>query len=110
MDKKLPGVFANKIDKKLTNNKNVFYSDKEEVGSDRNTKAVTNKLNDSLNINQKINQIFNSPRYVYKASVDIVLKSGKVTKNIVGKNGNYLITLENELIPISDIVDIGFSK
>ena len=58
------------------------------------------------NINQKINEIFSSSRYIYKADVEITLKSGKVVKRIVGKNSVHLITYDNELIPISDIVDI----
>ena len=38
--------------------------------------------------------------------MEIKLKDGTVTKKIVGKNSTHLITMENELIPISDIVDI----
>ena len=34
------------------------------------------------------------------------LKDGTVTKRIIGKNNTHLITMENELIPISDIIDI----
>ncbi len=104
MEKKIPKVFANKVEKNAGNNKEVFYSSKEVVkeSDDRGPKMIKREKN----INQKINDIFNSSRYVYKADVEITLKSGIVSKRIVGKNGNNLITIENELIPISDIIDI----
>lgn len=107
MEKKLPKVFANSIDKKLTNNETVYYEKNE-------NRALENKKNTSLNetftLNQKINKIFGSSRYVYKADVIITLKSGKVSKKIIGRNKNELITMDNELIKISDIIDIDFSE
>ena len=64
------------------------------------------KISNEKNVNQKINDIFNSSTYVYKADVLIKLKNGEVVKKIVGRNSKHLITMDNELIPISDIVDI----
>lgn len=98
MDKKLPKVFVNQIDKQINNNEKVFYSKEE-----RSAKEVKGS-----NINEKISAIFASPKYVYKADVKIKLKDKTITKRIVGKNGNFLITIENELIPISDILDISY--
>lgn len=112
MEKKLPNVFVNKIDKKLDNNDKLFYSALGD-NNDRNEKVVENNNYFQVigeNVNQKINSIFNSPRYVYKAKVDITLNSGKITKQVIGKNGIHLITIDNELIPISDIMDIDFSS
>jgi len=108
MEKKLPKVFANSIDKKLSNNETVYYEKKEvkeEVVQPKKT-----LLNESFNLNQKINKIFGSSRYVYKADVDITLKDGKISKKIIGRNKNELITMDNELIKISDIIDIDFSE
>ncbi len=116
MEKKLPGVFANKIEKEVGNNKSVFYSNGENLvrfdgsidgdqGDDFRAKARENLVKPK-NINQKINDIFKSSQYVYKADVQLTLKDGSVTKRIVGRNSNYLITIDNELIPISDIIDI----
>lgn len=102
MEKKIPKVFVNQINKQLNNNENVYYSKE-----DRS--VLKEEKNLGTNINKKINRIFNSPRYVYKADVEIKLKDHTVKKRIVGKNGNYLITIENELIPIQDIVDINFA-
>ena len=99
--KDLPKVFHNKIDKKFDNNRSVFYSSNDYEENDiKNSKPVF----------QKINEIFSSPNYVYKANVEITLKDKKVTKRIIGRNKDYIITMDNDLIQISDIVDIRSMK
>lgn len=112
MEKKLPGIYANKIEKKIENNKKVDYSSKksEEKNIKRDNKIEAAIRSTEKNINQKLNDIFNSPRYVYKAEVEIKMKDRTIVKKIIGQNQNQLITLDNELIPISDIVDIDFAK
>lgn len=113
MEKNLPKVYANKIDKNLKNNEKVYYS-KDETEKKEETRKVDKRKTlpdlSNKNVNQKINAIFNSPNYVYKADVEIKLKSGKVSKKIIGKNSTSIITMDNELIPISEIVDIDFAK
>ncbi|MBR6690219.1 MAG: hypothetical protein IKL65_02690 [Bacilli bacterium] len=99
--KDLPKVFHNKIDKKFDNNRNVFYS---------NNTYEEDRSMDTRTVLQKINDIFSSPNYVYKANVEITLKDKKVTKRIIGRNKNYIITMDNDLIPISDIIDIKSTK
>jgi len=99
--KELPKVFHNKIDKKFDNNRSVFYS---------NNTYEEDRSVDTRTVLQKINEIFSSPNYVYKANVEITLKDKKVTKRIIGRNKNYVITMDNDLIPISDIVDIRSTK
>lgn len=105
MEKKLPKVFANKIDKELNNNESVYYNKNEE-------RKIEEKdpLTSILTVNQKINQIFSSARYVYKADVIITTKNGKVNKRIIGRNRNELITMDNEVINVNDILDIEFQK
>lgn len=100
MEKKLPRVFANKIDKKINNNESYY------VAKDEKEKT---KKKDNINVDVKINKIFNSTRYVYKANVVIELNDKTVTKKVIGKNDDSLITIDNELIPISDIKDIYFA-
>lgn len=102
MSKDLPSVFANKIEKKVLNNKNYSYSKE-------NEKPVTISK-PKISVDQQINNIFSSPRYVYKANVKIITKEKSFIKQIIGKNNGNLITLENELIPISDIVEIYFTE
>ena len=99
--KDLPKVFQNNVNKEFKNNNSVFYS--------RNA-TTEDEVKESKNILQKINDIFSSPNYVYKANVEIILKDKKVTKRIIGRNKEYIITMDNSLIPISDIVDIKSVK
>ena len=106
MEKKLPKVFANSIDKKLNNNETVYYEKNKKIKEE--IKNPKNSFSESFNINQKINKIFGSSRYVYKADVEITTKEGKVSKKIIGRNKNELITMDNELIKINDIIDIKF--
>ena len=104
MEKKLPKVFANKIDKELNNNETVYYN-KNEVRSEQKDNSSS-----IFTVNQKINQIFSSARYVYKADVIITTKNGKMNKRIIGRNRNELITMDNEVINVNDILDIEFQK
>ena len=104
MDKKLPKVFANKINKNIANNEKIYYSSSE----NRTTESAEKNRSESKNIYQKINDIFNSEKYVYKADVNITLKNGSKKTQIIGHNNGYLITINNELIPISEVEDINF--
>lgn len=106
MKKELPGLFANKINKPLNNNEKVAVTKNEE----REVVEERKPISSEKNVLEKIKEIFDSPRYVYKADVKITLKDKTITKKIVGKTQTHLLTLENELIPIQDIVDIKFNE
>lgn len=95
MKKDLPRVYANPIDKDIRNNNDVYYGKNEETRS-------SNKVN----VYEKINQIFASPHHVYKSNVLIKTKNGEIRTTIVGKSGNYLLSLNGEKINMIDIVDI----
>lgn len=97
MNRKLPRVFANTLINKINNNERVYYSNKKEI-------AVEPKDNES--IQNKINKIFRSIKYVYKVNVEIKTLDGVSEYKIIGKNKNNLITIDNNLIPISNIIDI----
>lgn len=98
--KDLPKVFHNNTDKKFNNNSHVYYSSARSV----------QEVKDNRTVLQKINEIFSSPNYVYKANVEIILKDKKVTKRIIGRNKDFIITMDNTLIPVSDIIDIKSIK
>lgn len=109
MNKK-PSVYVNKIDKQLSNNEKVYFSknetSKKEYEERKTTTSEIIKGLNNKNIEQQIQEIFNSDNYIYKADVEIVTKDSTITKKIIGRNSNYLITMDNELIPISDIKQI----
>ena len=92
MDK--PKVFANPINKKIDNVQDLFRSDKD-----------SRSIN-PVDVNKKINEIFASRNHVYKSKVRITLKDAVVEKEIVGKTNINLLTLDGDLIKITDIVDI----
>lgn len=95
-----PKVFRNTINKSIKNNENVFYSKNE----------VKNEIKESKNIIQKINEIFASPNYIYKANVKIKTNDDIITTRIIGRNKDYIITMDNKLIPIKNIIDIKSQK
>jgi len=99
MERKLPKVFANNLSE-IHNNNTVFYS-----ADDRSIEEPIKILNEKP-INQKINDIFNSSKYIYKIEVELTLDSGVVVKKIIGRNRMNLITMDNEVIPINTIKDI----
>lgn len=95
--KKLPKLYTNTFDKKIDNS--LEYT------------TVTNKIEDNkptnkYEIKKKIDKIFKSTDYIYKIKVIITLKDKEITKTLVGKNNTNLITIDNELINIKDIIDI----
>ena len=97
-------MYKNNINKKL-NNTQLVYSTMNKNNVDIDI-IKGNKMNDSKSIDTKINEIFNSVDYVYKADVHIVTDSEILNKRIVARNHNNLITFDNEYIPISIIRDI----
>lgn len=82
-----------KFAKKRNNNERVFSSLDKEIVRD-------------VDVNKEINDIFKSSDFVYKADVIIYTKDGSNNKRIIGRNKDYLITDNNELISIKDIIDI----
>lgn len=104
MDKKLPSVYANKIDKTFHNNKKVFY------GSSKEEKEEVKASKTEVPVTQKINRLFASSTYIYKMDVKITLQDQILEKRIIGRNKKNLITIENEFIPIDEIKDIEAIK
>lgn len=98
--KELPKIHQENINKEFNNNNKFYYGN----GSEE-------RKENKKSINQKINEIFSSPKYIYKANVKIKLKDKEIDKRIIGRNKEYIITMDNDLIPIKDILDIkSFNK
>lgn len=92
-------IFAGTISQKINNN-NTTYTSINQIAD--------NPTNDNRNISQKINDIFMSKNYIYKADVVIYTRTETLRKRLIGRNNLHLITDKNELIPISEIVDIKY--
>lgn len=62
--------------------------------------------NPSYSVKDKISNIFNKKSYIYKINVEINDNNRTYSTTIIGKTDGYLITINNELIPIKNIKDI----
>lgn len=103
MKNKLPKVFANNIEKEINNNEKIYSSYSEQ---NKKKKEITENQFTKKNINQKINEIMNSKNYIYKTPVKIKTKNDEITTKIIGKNRQNIITIDNKLIRIDEIIDI----
>ena len=97
MGKKLPGIFSNKINKKLNNNDEYFVS---------NNSNINYKLSKE-EVKEKINNILNSSDFVYRVNVLIALKDKNITRKIIALKDDNLLTIDGEYIKLDDILDIN---
>ncbi len=100
MNKELPKMYHNKINKTINSIQKVYTT------IDNKSNVIDDIIYPNISIDKKISDIFNSSDYVYKANVTIVTDNDMLHKSIVAKNSNNLITIDNEYIPISIIRDI----
>ncbi len=94
----LPKVYQNKNIGNINNAQEYFYS--------LNTKQISKPENRRIDIKEKINKLFQSNKFIYKIKVIVTTSTGEKETTIIGKTNNDLITINNDLIPISDIIDI----
>ena len=88
--KKLPSIFQNEINKKIKNNREVTYIKEE---------------NKELIIDT-INAIFNGTGYAYNIPVIIKTKNNIYDTYLVSKTNTIVTTLNNDIIPINEIISI----
>lgn len=92
--KELPKVYVNPIDKEVKNNTDLFYS------------KLLDSKKDQKSVLKQIDEIFASRSFVYKSKVHVVTREKEFDTTLVGRNGASLLTLDNEKIPIIDIMNI----
>ena len=99
MNKKVPKIFVNKIDK-VNNNKEVFYSFK------NNNFEYEKKDNIQVNefdLQNKIDKLFRTNDFIYKKTFHIKTKYSENDYTIISKSYNYLLTIDGSRIYIKDI-------
>lgn len=105
MKGEFPEIYKNKIGKLKTSVQNDYYyhaSDSQKFY--KNISLEEKKEMSKTELIEKINNIFKSSNYVYKADINIMYKNGKnINKKIIGFRNNYLMTLDGEKINIDDI-------
>ena len=97
--KKLPKLFSSKIEN-VNNNRKVFDSLK-----DYN---IDIKDNNNLSLKDKLKELTSSNTYIFNKEVILVFKDKEVSCHIAGIVNNHIITMDNEIIKIKDLIDIKY--
>ncbi|MCF7626156.1 hypothetical protein L3K73_03070 [Holdemanella sp. SCCA2] len=100
--KKIPEIFVNKINKKIDNNKEVFYSYK-----DTDEIIEEPKRLDEYTLQRKINELFRSNDFIYKKKFHIKTINEEKDYIIISKSYDYLLTIDGTKIMIKDIIEIN---
>lgn len=93
--KKLPNIYKNENVIPINNNKKSCYLENESVVEKQ-----------SLDITEKLNIIFNGMGYSYNIAVVIKTKDKEYHTSLVARTKNNLVTLDNDVIPIKDIISL----
>ena len=108
MSKELPRMYQTRINKTVPSIQKVYSTldSRTESRESREERSIPSTRYSSISIEKKIDNIFNSPDYVYKADVTIVTDNDTIKRRVIARNRNNIITIDNEFIPISIIRDI----
>ena len=94
--KELPKVFANPIDKDISNNRTFSYG-----------KLMEERKTQDLDVvKEKIERIFKSEGNIYSIDCIITFENYEDKYTIIGRTDNNLVTKSQRLISIKDIYDI----
>ena len=99
--KELPKIYKSIVT--TEKNKKYFYS-KNEINNVLTKKTQTNKAN-NLDIKEKVSRIL-KPNMLYSNEVTLILKNNKIRTRIIRKYDNYILTIDNNKIDYSEIIDI----
>lgn len=101
MKDKFPKIYKNKIDKLKSSVQKEFY-----VHKNNNTLNKIDKISRTELI-KKLNEIFESPNFVYQADITILYKNGEnIKEKVIGIKDDYLMTLEGKKINLNDVYNI----
>lgn len=110
MVKKLPSVFANRISPEVSKNKKVFYSEKEitpPVNVERKIDILPQtNLSSAEEVELELRKLFKSTSHIFNIPVEIVTNEKSYDTKIAGRVQNQIITIDNDLIKVSEIVSI----
>lgn len=105
MNKKLPNIFVNKNTGIIKNNEEFYYG----KDNSNETKIIDDNMKEIL-IRKKINDIFSSNNFIYKVNVVITTENGDKDYTLIARDKTKLLTINNEVINIKDIIDIKLVK
>ncbi len=99
---KLPPIYKNMIQKEIHNNEKVYY------GKENNKTLTPKKVtaNKKEEIESFIDEIFNKPTYSFNIPLKIYTKDNTYDTSLIAKANGKVITFDNDIIPIADIITI----
>lgn len=100
--KKLPKIYKNEITKKINNNKEVCYLKNEQVSD------MTH--NSKKDIELTLDEIFNGIGYSYNIPVTIKTSTKTYETSLITKTKNNVVTLDNDIISIEDIISLEITR
>lgn len=112
MSKELPSVFKNPSNKKIENNKRVFYSKYESIGNVEErvigdvTSSNTINLDNATTYMDALDNLFKNNQFVFNVPVEIITKEVTLNTKIVSKVGDHLLTNNGKVIKLEDILSI----
>ena len=93
--KKLPELYKNNNIKPIDNNKKVYYMKNEDMRKASNT-----------SVEEELDNIFHGLGYSYNIPVELVTTKKIYHTSLVTKTKENVITIDNIIIPISEIISI----
>ena len=99
--KKLPKIYQAEFTKKIKNNKKSCYLIE--------TKTNQNTPN-NFSIDKIITEVFSGIGHPYNIPLIITTITEKYDTCLIAKSKSNLITLENQVIPISEVINIEYKK
>ncbi len=111
MNKQLPSIFKNSSDKRINNNKRVFYSKYESIGNvvERENDIHDSNINDLNSPNSftnSIDNLFKNKQFIFNVPVEIVTKDNTFYTKIVSKVDDHILTSNGIIIQLEDILSI----
>jgi len=99
--KEISKIYVNNI-KKINNNKEVYYSYK-----DNKEQKDSNIEVNIYDMQKRIDALFRSSDFIYKKRFHIKTKYGEKDYDIISKSYDYLLTIDGERIYIDNILEIS---
>lgn len=112
MDKKLPSIFKSDLNKKIENNKKVFYSKYESVGNivEKSSEVVEENSMDRGNttevrsFSESLDSLLKNNQFIFNVPLEISLKNETINTKLVSKVGDHLLTNTGKVIKLEDIL------
>lgn len=98
---KLPKIYQNTIHKEINNNKKVYYGMKLEESGVVEESATTKEEIETL-----IDDIFSLPTYSFNIPLLIHTKNKVYDTSLIARRNNSLLTFDNDIIPLAEIIKI----